>query len=186
MGFLILLISFVIKKIIKLMRLVVDLFVQQGSRSDRTALSVLKAHDELIRGSHCVYIYSLAEGIISYPNEPGSVVYIGEVCRVKEPTGRRFAGHISKSLLEGNNYTTNHTVTAYYYAAHKLRLQIYRLDACEKRTDRKLQEKRLIAAHVQRFGSQPIGQGTTGPGYTPKAISLLELNSSEKAAIWVS
>jgi hypothetical protein len=165
------------------MRIVADFTFQYESGSDKRVLYSLSHHEELVAGAHCVYVYSLAEAEIPYPNAAGSVIYIGEVCRVNEPSGKRFGGHISKSLTAGNNYTTNHTVTAYYYARRKLRLQIYRLDACEAHKDRKLQEKRLIAAHVKRFGAQPIGQGTTGPSYTPKAISKLALRLEEETVV---
>lgn len=165
------------------MRLIEDMTFQYGSERDKTALNALRPHPELLAGSHCVYVYSLCDSEIAYPNEAGRIIYIGEASRTNEPSGVRFAGHISKSLTEGNNYTTNHTVTAYYYGRHKLRLQIYRLDACETNADRKSMEKRLIAGHVKRFGSQPIGQGTTGPNYTPKAISNLRLSPDEEEAI---
>ena len=165
------------------MRLIADITFQYGSESGKAALNALGPHPELLAGSHCVYVYSLADSEVAYPNEAGTVIYIGETCRINEPSGVRFAGHISKSLTEGNNFTTNHTVTAYYYGKRKLRLQIYRLDACKANSDRKSKEKRLIAAHVKRFGSQPIGQGTTGPSYTPKAISSLRLSPEEEAAI---
>lgn len=165
------------------MRLVADITFQLGSEKDRAVLNALRPHPELISGAHCVYVYSLAESGIAYPNESGTAIYIGEVCRLNEPSGVRFAGHISKSLVVGNNFTTNHTVTAYYYGHRKLRLQIYRLDSCTTDADRKSQEKRLIAAHVKRFGAQPIGQGTTGQSYTPKAISNLGLTPEEETAI---
>jgi hypothetical protein len=165
------------------MRLIVDITFQHGSESNKAELNALRPHPELLAGSHCIYIYSLVDSEIAYPNEAGTVIYIGEACRTNEPSGARFAGHISRSLTEGNNFTTNHTVTAYYYGKRKLRLQIYRLDACEMDSDRKLMEKKLIAAHVKRFGAHPIGQGTTGPSYTPKAISNLRPSPEEDAAI---
>jgi hypothetical protein len=168
---------------VEAMRIVADFTFQYESDSDKRVLSSLRKHEELVAGAHCVYVYSLAEAEIPYPNAAGSVIYIGEVCRVTEPSGERFVGHISKSLTEGNNYTTNHTVTAYYYARYKLRLQIYRLDACEADAERQLQERRLIAAHVKRFGAQPIGQGTTGASYTPKAILELDLRLEEEAVV---
>ncbi|WP_431274456.1 hypothetical protein ACQ858_20965 [Variovorax ureilyticus] len=167
------------------MRIIEDITFQCGGETDKSALSALRLHPELPAGSHCVYIYSLADSEITYPNEAGAVIYIGEACRVNEPSGVRFAGHISKSLTEGNNFTTNHTVTAYYYRKRRLRLQIYRLDTCASDSDRKAIEKRLIARHVKRFGAQPIGQGTTGPSYTPKAIVNLMPTPEEDAAIAV-
>jgi hypothetical protein len=165
------------------MRLIADFTFQDGSHPDKKALNALRNHVELTAGAHCVYVYSLADSEIPYPNEAGTVIYIGEACRANTPTGQRFAGHISKSLTGGNTFTTNHTITAYYYAKRNLRLQVYRLDACETDTDRKAKEKRLIAAHVKHFGAQPIGQGTTGPSYTPKAISNLGLMAEEEMAI---
>lgn len=165
------------------MRLIKDITFQDGSDTDKTALSELSAHAELGTGVHCVYVYSLADSEIKYPKEADSIIYIGEACRKNKPTGKRFAGHISKSCTIGNNYTTNHTITCYYYSKQKLRLQIYRLDACNTDTERKSAEKRLIAGHVRRFGAQPLGQGTTGPNYTPVAISKLFLSADEEAAI---
>lgn len=165
------------------MRLVVNSIFQHGSDSDKAVLSTLLTHADLVAGAHCVYVYSLVDSKIMYPNKAGSVIYIGEACRAKEPSGKRFTGHISKSLTEGNNYTTNHSLTVYYYAEHKLRLQVYRLDACKTEADRKSKERKLITAHVKLFGAQPIGQGTTGSNYTPKAISNLELISEEIASI---
>lgn len=165
------------------MRIVADFIFQHGTDADKRALNALRNHTELVTGSHCVYVYSLTESNILYPNETGSIIYIGEVCRANEPSGARFAGHISKTLTQGNNYTTNHTLTAYYYAKHRLRLQIYRLDTCDNAADRKLQERRLITAHVKQFGALPIGQGTTGPGYTPKTIYGLTFSSDERNTI---
>lgn len=165
------------------MRAIVDLTFQYGSNSDKIALNELGNHAELVTGAHCVYVYSLADSEIQYPKETGSIIYIGEACRANEPTGKRFAGHISKSPTKGNNFTTNHTVTYYYYAKQKLRLHIYRLDDCKTDAERKSTEKRLIVGHVKRFGAQPLGQGTTGSNYTPKAISNLCLSAEEEAAI---
>lgn len=165
------------------MRLVKDIVFQIGTELDKNSLKALSPHPDLIAGTHCVYIYSLSDSEVPYPKENGSIVYIGEVSRVSTPSGSRFSGHISKSLYEGNNFTTNHTLTAYYYGGHKLRLQIYRLDNCDSRKYRKQKEKNLIAAHVRRFGAQPIGQGTTGPSYTPDAFSKLIFLEEEIEAI---
>ena len=156
---------------------------QEGSRSDRAALSAFRNHVELSAGTHCVYIFSLAELQIPYPSQPGSVIYIGEAGRTVGPSGGRFAGHISKSLTIGNNYTLNRTVSVYYHGGHKLQLRIFKLDSCETAAGRRTVEGRLIAAHVARFGAQPMGQGTTGPSYTPKAISRLAITPEEDVAI---
>jgi hypothetical protein len=165
------------------LRLIEDIVFQEGSESDRGALSAFRNHVEMSAGSHCVYIFSLADSQIPYPSQPGSVIYIGEAGRTVAPSGGRFTGHISKSLTIGNNYTLNRTVSVYYHGGHKLRLRIFRLDSCETAASRKAVERRLIAAHVARFGAQPMGQGTTGPSYTPKAISRLAITPEEDATI---
>jgi len=103
--------------------------------------------------------------------------------RTVGPSGGRFAGHISKSLTIGNNYTLNRTLSVYHHGGHKLRLRVFRLDSCETAASRKAVERRLIAAHVARFGAQPMGQGTTGPSYTLKAISRLAITPEEDAII---
>jgi hypothetical protein len=165
------------------LRLIKDIVFQKGSQSDRAALSTFRSHVELSAGTHCVYIFSLADSQIPYPSQAGSVIYIGEAGRTVAPSGGRFAGHISKSLTIGNNYTLNRTLSVYYHGGHKLRLSVFRLDSCETAAGRKAVERRLIAAHVVRFGAQPMGQGTTGPSYTPKAIARLAITPEEESFV---
>lgn len=164
------------------MRLVEDLCTHNSDATANLALlRGLRRHTDLQAGVHCVYVFSLTASLIPYPLEPGKVIYVGEAWRAKQ-TGTRFGGHISPDLLQGNNYVSNRTLSAYYHRNHKLRLQIYVLDVTT-RAERKAAERRLIALHVKRFGATPIAQGATGSSYTAVGLGKLVVSTAEEAAL---
>jgi hypothetical protein len=164
------------------MRLVEDVCIQSGdAKASLALLRGLRNHTELQAAVHCVYVFSLTDSLVPYPSEPGKVIYIGEAWRAKQ-TGTRFGGHISSDLLQGNNYVSNRTLSAYYHNNHKLRLQIYVLNVTSS-ADRKAAERRLIALHVRRFGARPIAQGATGSSYTAVGLRRLMVLPAEEAAL---
>lgn len=99
---------------------------------------------------------------IEYPEKIGNVIYIGEALRHTEPTGKRFAQHISTGSDVGGDSGTIYSLSRFYWSGECFRLRIYLTDENE---DRKELERQLLRAHVKEFGALPICQGTTGENY---------------------
>jgi hypothetical protein len=140
------------------MRLIADITFQAGCPSDEAALNAL--HPAPSAGSHYIYIYSLAHSAIDYPNGAGTIICIG-----------------------ARSHLTSDMVSSYYYGGHRLRLQIYRWDASESDADPKSEENRLVAAHVKRYGSQPICQRTVGTSYATNIGLDPEFSADEVTAV---
>lgn len=121
-----------------------------------------------------VYIYKLVDRYINYPIRDGRVIYIGEACKKKNPTGLRFSQHISFNASIGATGPVNYTVHKYYWEGYKIQLDIYIVD--EK--DRKDIEIELIDYHIKKYGSTPIGQGSSGKKVT--YIESIDENKFDK------
>jgi len=117
---------------------------------------------------------------INYPKEKGNIVYIGESCKEKEPTGKRFSEHISTRIDKGGNLNSIFSLSHYYWNNKKLKLDIYLLN---KKENRKKIEIDLLKQHVKKYASLPIGQGTTGKNYTVTNIEEFQINSDYKDII---
>jgi len=134
---------------------------------DRQFLLDLKTNPSLTKGVEIIYLYSLVDESINYPVMEGKILYIGEACREKSPTGERFQ-HIAHSSKKGNNYVSNYTLTQYFYKGSKIKLEIFKVPPG---MDRKNYEKELLKEHLKRYGAKPIAQGATGENSTPKAVN---------------
>lgn len=150
------------------MRPLIEVVIQKGTAINRARLLDLKRDKRLAANVSVVYIYSLVEETVNYPNEMGHVVYIGEAGRPSEPTGTRFAQHISTSETRGSDSGTIYSLSRYYWRGMKIRLKIILVENFEAR---KALERNLLSAHVKRFGALPICQGTTGSNYRTTLIS---------------
>lgn len=137
---------------------------QLGENDDRKVLENLKNsnHPNYIDKSvNVVYVYSLVDSDIPYPNKKGKVVYIGESCKHKKPTGLRFSQHIASSECGARGGNINYTLHKYYWNGIKLSLDIYDVGDVT-REERKTIERDLINAHIKIYGAPPIAQGTSG------------------------
>jgi hypothetical protein len=150
----------------------IDIEIQKDSPRNRQCLLDMARDAKLAKNAKVVYIYSLADETVNYPNEPGHVIYIGEAGRPTEPTGKRFAQHISTSKNQGGDTGTIYSLSRYYWHGKKIRLQILHVD---DHGDRKTNERNLISAHVKIFGALPICQGSTGKNYRTTFLSNLEI-----------
>ncbi len=146
---------------------VIEVFIQKDASCNREYLLNLAKNEFLGIGASVVYIYSIADEPINYPNKPGNVLYIGEAQRSLEPTGKRFAQHISSSENKGGDSGTIYSLSRYYWQGKRIRLRIFLLDAT---ADREKTERDLLLAHVKDFGALPICQGTTGSNYRTTAL----------------
>lgn len=108
-----------------------------------------------------LFIYSLVDNFIQYPNKKGSILYIGEACKYKEPTGLRFTQHISSSPNKDRNRNGNYTLHKYYWSGSKIAIDIFDLGSISRKQRKKF-EKILIHSHVKIYGALPIAQGTSG------------------------
>ena len=138
--------------------------IQLNTENDRNLLLTLKDinHDNYIgKGVNVIYIYSLVDRFVSYPNKDGNILYIGEACRHADETGVRFSQHISSKPNEGRNRNVNYTLHKYYWNGFKIAVDIFDIgDISDKR--RKEIEGELIDCHTKIYGAQPIAQGSTG------------------------
>lgn len=137
---------------------------QLGTTEDRSVLENLKNknHSSYIKQSiNVVYVYSLVDSDIPYPNRKGRVVYIGESCKHSKPTGLRFSQHIASSEFGARGGNINYTLHKYYWNGIKLSLDIYYVGDVTN-DERKSIEKDLINAHIKIYGALPIAQGTSG------------------------
>ncbi|WP_428912353.1 hypothetical protein [Niallia sp. Krafla_26] len=151
------------------MKLIKDMVIQNKAPNNRQILLNLQREPNLGIGKEIVYIYSLMEDEINYPKQKGKIIYIGEALRNKEATGKRFQ-HIFPDDSTSNNYVGNYTITQYYNLGYKLNLKIYELDTGEKRED---MEHILSTLHLQKYGSRPIANGSTGQYSTPKYVEMI-------------
>ncbi len=161
------------------MKIIFDEVIKNDSNYDRKNLFDLinSNHKDYIASNvQVVYVYRLVDKTINYPNMDGNIVYIGEACRQKEATGKRFTQHISTSMDRGADNGSNYTVSRYYWLGYELKLTIFKLN---KKQDRKKIEKRLLQAHVKKYGALPIGQGSTGKNYTVDTIEGVDYNLYE-------
>lgn len=135
-----------------------------GTTEDRSVLENLKnkSHSSYINKSiNVIYIYSLVDSYIPYPNKKGRVVYIGESCKHSQPTGLRFSQHIASKEVGTRGRNINYTLHKYYWNGVKLSLDIYDVGDVT-REERKTIERDLINAHIKIYGAPPIAQGTSG------------------------
>lgn len=138
--------------------------IQLNTDSDRSVLLTLKdkKHVNYIgKGVNVIYMYSLVDSSIPYPNKEGKILYIGETCKDANPIGLRFYQHIASKPNEGRNCNGNYTLHKYYWNGFKIAVDIFDVgDILPER--RKEIERDLIEAHVKIYGALPIAQGTSG------------------------
>lgn len=149
----------------------VDITIEKETQNDRQQLLDLNNHINLGKGVEVVYIYSLVDEDINYPLQSGKVLYIGEAMRKKENTGKRFQ-HIALSSTKGNNYISNYTLTQYYHLGKKMNLKIYKVISQRKKI-----EQHLLSTHLNKYGSKPIANGSTGKKCTSDYIVNLKAQS---------
>ncbi|WP_346889169.1 hypothetical protein [Clostridium sp. UBA1056] len=137
---------------------------QYKTDNNRNILEKLKDRTDssyIAPSVNVIYIYSLVDSKIPYPNKEGKVLYIGESCKHKQPTGLRFSQHIASSEYGTRGRNINYTLHKYYWNGIKLSLDIY--DVGDVTNDeRKAIERDLINAHIKIYGAPPIAQGTSG------------------------
>ena len=152
----------------------IDVFIQKETDCNRQYLLDRTNDSELGENASVVYIYSLVDECINYPEKHGHVIYIGEAGRSNQATGKRFAQHVSTSPTKGADSGTIYSLSRYYWQGKRLRLQVFLV---KNISQRKKIERILIKSHVKEFGSLPICQGTTGVNYLTN--TLLSLNIQE-------
>lgn len=138
--------------------------IQLNTDSDRKVLLTLKEKNHpnfLGKGVNVIDIYSLVGSYIPYPNKEGKILYIGEACKVANPTGMRFYQHISPKPHEGKNRNVNYTLHRYYWNGFKISVDIFDIGDVSNKI-RKDIERELISTHVKIYGALPIAQGTSG------------------------
>ncbi|GKZ03063.1 hypothetical protein ANS017_17240 [Paraclostridium bifermentans] len=138
--------------------------IQLGSKNDRGLLLTLKdkKHTNFIgNGINIIYIYQLVDSDIHYPNGKGKIIYIGEACKFKNPTGLRFSQHISSNANSGKNRNGNYTLNKYYWSGEKIAIDILDIGDVESEERKKI-EKMFIDCHIKIYGSTPIAQGSSG------------------------
>lgn len=140
----------------------IELTIQRDSKTHRAHLLELSRHRHLGKDVSVVYIYSLVDDAITYPDAEGKVVYIGQAKRAggKETTGKRFSQHISKGDATGADTGTNFVLSRYYWLGKKLNIKVYVIDGRYDDSAIRI-ERRLINQHMRQFGAPPIGQGAT-------------------------
>lgn len=138
--------------------------IQLNTDNDVNLLSTLKdeKHVNYIdKGVNVIYIYSLVDSSIPYPNKEGKMLYIGESCKCANPTGLRFSQHITSKSDEGKNANINYALHRYYWNGFKIAVDIFDIgDDLKER--RKEIERDLIESHVKIYGALPIAQGASG------------------------
>ena len=159
----------------------IDICIQQSNEtSNRQNLLALSGDSSLGVGTNFVYIYSLVDESVNYPNKEGKVVYIGKTGRTKEPTGKRFGQHISTTADKGGDLGTIYALSRYYWKGSKLRLQIFSMRNEEEITS---EERKLLKCHVKEYGSLPICQGTTGRNYKTSELASLDVADQQLALL---
>lgn len=138
---------------------------QLNTKDDRKLLMKLKdreCHDCYISENvSVVYIYSLVDSYIKYPNKKGKILYIGEACKHRNPTGLRFSQHIASKRNGAKGKSINYTLHKYYWNGFRMALDIIYMGNVT-REERKQKEKDLIYSHIKKYGALPIAQGTSG------------------------
>ncbi|EQK42286.1 hypothetical protein C672_1228 [[Clostridium] bifermentans ATCC 638] len=135
-----------------------------NTKNDRKLLLTLKdkkSPNYIGKGVNVIYVYSLIETHIPYPNKIGKVLYIGEACKKANPTGLRFSQHILGKSNEGRSRNVNYTVHKYYWNGAKIAIDIFDIGDVSKE-HRKDIERNLINSHIKIYGAPPIAQGTSG------------------------
>lgn len=138
--------------------------IQLNTNSDRRVLLTLKddKHINYIgKGVNVIYIYSLVDLSIPYPNKEGKILYIGEACKNANPTGMRFYQHISSKPDEGKNSNVNYALHKYYWNGFKMVVDIFDIGDISKEKRREI-ERELIESHVKIYGALPVAQGSSG------------------------
>ena len=146
----------------------IEIIIRKRTKNNRKILLKLKEDKRLANDTSIIYLYSLVEHNINYPNKDGKVIYIGEACRMN--SGERFCQHISCKKCKGGDTGSNYTISNYYRNNYKIKLKIYILPKCKNSSPRKNIEMQLLRAHVKEFGSLPIAQGASGKNYTISSI----------------
>ncbi|EOU1658546.1 hypothetical protein ACV3WZ_04145 [Clostridium perfringens] len=162
------------------MKKIYDRIIQEGSKITRKDLLKLNKEndkDYIPKDAKVVYVYSLVEKKINYPNCDGTFIYIGEAGERVDGTGARFSQHISTKANKGGNTGGNYTISRYYWNKEKIRLRIYIVDVCQ---DRKKIESQLILNHIKIYGAVPIAQGCTSSKYTTDKIESLNIYNEIK------
>lgn len=138
--------------------------IKLNTPNDRKILENLKNSKEesyIGKGVNVIYIYSLVDSYIAYPNSAGKVLYIGEACKISNPTGLRFYQHIASVENGSRGRNINYTLHKYYWNGIKIALDIFVLKPTTTE-ERKYLERYLINSHIKIYGSFPIAQGTSG------------------------
>jgi hypothetical protein len=156
-----------------LMKLILDVRIQNESTDNRDILLKLAKNSKLGKNTNVVYIYSLVGDSVNYPIKSGNVIYIGEAGRASEPTGKRFGQHISTKEDTGGDLGAIYALSRYYWLGKTIRLQVFLV---ESKDDRKTLERDLLNAHVKMYGSLPMCQGTTGGNYKTSVLSNMTIN----------
>ena len=125
--------------------------------SNRKVLLELSKDEKLSKNVEVIYVYSIKNKIINYPLQDGQILYIGEACREKEPTGKRFSQHISTKKDKGADNGSNYTLSMYYWNNNEIILRIYFIEEKESRKDI---ETQLLKLHMKKHSSLPIAQGS--------------------------
>jgi len=144
------------------------LIICNHTNSNRKTLLELSKDEKLSEKVEIIYIYSIKNKTINYPLRDGQILYIGEACREKEATGKRFSQHISAEKNKGADNGSNYTLSMYYWNNNEIVLNIYIMEDKENRKDL---ESILLKLHMKKHGSLPIAQGSTGENYTIKSIN---------------
>jgi hypothetical protein len=138
--------------------------IQLNTLFNRDLLLTLKdkTHKNYIGNNiSIIYIYKLVDFEINYPNKKGKVLYIGEACKKKDPTGLRFSQHIASKQYGGRGANINYTLHNYYWNGVKMSIDIYKTGNMTDK-ERKEIEQYLINSHIKIYGTLPIAQGTSG------------------------
>jgi len=162
------------------MTLHADVCIQNGTKIDRKYLLDCVRDAALGKKSHVVYIYSLVNDSVSYPNKAGNVIYIGKAGRESESTGKRFAQNISTGQDEGGDSGSIYALSRYYWLGKPIRLKIFLLKSKQERKDA---ERQLLNVHVKEFGALPICQGTTGDNYKTSYLANLKITPEQLALL---
>lgn len=150
----------------------IDQILQKTELFNRKFLLSLSRDSRLGKNTNVVYIYSLVDETINYPENSGQILYIGEAGRPSEPTGKRFAQHISSTNEKGADSGTIYALSRYYWKNSRIRIRIF---IVMNKPKRKSLERELLTAHVKKFGTLPICQGTTGQNYKTSKIKSMAM-----------
>lgn len=162
--------------LINLMKLYKKIEIKLNSSVSRSALLDLINDCNIGVGVSVVCIYKLIDSVVGYPEQEGNIIYIGESKRLSESTAKRFSQHISTRPNKGADSGTIYSLSRYYWLDKKISLEIFLVDEKNKE-DGKIIEKKLLFAHVKKFGALPICQGATGQNYSTSSIAIHGLSN---------